>query len=179
MNIQDAWEKALKTTEIIRARMHPLNTFEATHLPYIFVAPSQINSGDSVVRTGEVTVEKPSIVLPFNLPQFSGFQIEEEHSIQEEMFKNFLLVRGVNFPSMKFNNKTGSIDVFEGRLPKAIEHHHNRLQRDEETHTSLITGSEDVWQFAVMILVCGQVSKSAEGDIKKLFDDYYRRQSMN
>ena len=36
-----------------------------------------------------------------------------------------------------------------------------------------------VWQFAVMILVCGQVSKSAEGDIKKLFDDYYRRQSMN
>lgn len=179
MNIQETWEKALKTTEIVRARMHPLNTFEATRLPYIFIAPSLVNSGDAVVRKGEVTVEKPAIVMPFNLPQFQGFAIEEEHEIQEEMLKNFLLVRGVNFPSMKYNNKTSSIDVFEGRLPKAIEFHHNQLQRDEEVHTSLITGMEDVWQFAVMILVCGQVSRSADGDIKKLFDDFNRRSQMS
>ena len=175
MNIQDAWEKALKTTEIIRPRVQPLQTFEATLSPYIFLSESTVNPGDTVVRKGEIRVEKPSIMLPFNMPQFEGFDFEEELQMNEDILKSFFLVRGVSFPSMKYNNKTDSLDVFEGRLPKALEHYGNKLQREEDVNTGLMTGSEDTWQFSVLVFICGQVAKSADGDFKKLFDDFKYR----
>ena len=175
MNIQDAWEKALKRTEIIRPRVQPLHTFEATLLPYIFLAESRVNSGDTVVRKGEIRVEKPAIVLPMNLPQFEGFEFEEDLQMNEDILKSFFLVRGVTFPSMKYNNKVDSLDVFEGRVPKALEHYANHLQREENVHTGLITGSEEIWQFSVLVFICDQVAKSADGDFRKLFEDYKHR----
>jgi len=179
MNIQDAWEKALKKTEIIRPRVQPLQTFEATHLPYIFLSESLVNPGDTVIRKGEIRVEKPSIMLPFNMPQFEGFEFEEGLQMNEDILKSFFLVRGVSFPSMKYNNKTDSLDVFEGRLPKALEHYGNRLQREENVNSGLITGDEEVWQFSILVFICDQVAKSADGDFRKLFDNYKRRGSLS
>ena len=171
MNIQDIWEKAVKKTEIVRPRVLPLATYAATTLPYISLAESAVNSGDTVVRRGEVTVERPSIVLPFNAPQFQGFDFEKEMQVNEEFFKSFLLVRGVQFPAMKYNNLNHSTDIFEGSLSKAIEHHKEQLQRGENVHTGLVAGPEDCWQFSILLFVCGQVAKSADGDIRRLMDD--------
>ena len=179
MNIQDAWEKALKHTEIIRPRVHPLHTFATTHLPYLFLAESSVNSGDTVVRKGEIMVEKPSLILPSNAPQFEGFDFEEKLHLNPDLLTSFLLVRGVSFPSLKYNNKTDSIDIYEGRLKTAIEHYTSTLQREENVHTGLIAGTDDCWQLSVLIFICGQVAKSSEGDLKKLFDDYYRKGLMS
>ncbi len=179
MNIQDSWEKALKTTQIIRARAQSLETFSATTLPYVFLAQSAINSGDTVVRKGEIIVEKPAIVLPFNLPQFEGFDFEEGMKMDENLLKTFLLVRGVTFPSLKYNNKTDSLTVHEGKLQGAIELFHNRLQREEDAKTGLIVGAEDVWPFSVLLFICSQVFRSADKDLKRLFDDHYRRGLMS
>ncbi len=179
MNIQDAWEKALKNTEIIRPRVQPLYTFEATHLPYIFLAESKINAGDTLVRKGEVRVEKPSIVLPSNLPQFEGFDFEEEMKLNEDFLMSFFLVRGISFPSMKYNHKTSSLDIVEGSLSRAVQNQLTELQKNEDVHTGLITGSEDVWQFSALIFICGQVARSADGDIRKLLDDMRRRGQMS
>jgi len=64
MGIHESWEKALKMTEIVRPRVQPLATFEATQIPYIFLAESLVNHGDTVIRKGEITIDKPSIILP-------------------------------------------------------------------------------------------------------------------
>ena len=174
MNIQEFWEKAVKKTEIVRPRVTPLSSYDVTHLPYISLAESAVNSGDTVVRKGEVLVQKPTIVLPHNLPQFEGFDFEKEMQVNEDLFKSFLLVRGVQFPAMKYNNRSVSVDVFEGSLSKAIEHHKAQLQQHENVHTGLIAGPEDCWQFSVILFVCGQVARSADGDIKRLLDDMGR-----
>ena len=174
MNIQDSWEKAVKKTEIVRPRVSPLSTFSVTHLPYVCLSESVINDGDTVVRRGEVLVEKPSIVLPHNLPQFEGFDFEKEMHVNEDLFKSFLLVRGVQFPGMKYNNKSYSVDVYEGGLSKAIEYHKTMLQQNENVHTGLIAGPEDCWQFSVVLFICSQVFRSADGDIKRLLDDMGR-----
>ena len=175
MNIQETWERALKTTEITRPRVQPLQTFDVTLLPYIFLAESQINTGDTVVRKGQIRVEKPSIMLPMNMPQFEGFEFEEGLQMNEDLLKSFFLVRGVSFPSMKYNNKTDTLDVFEGRLTKAREWFGNRLAREEDVNTGLIIGSEEIWQFSVLVFICDQVAKSADGDFRKLYDDYHHR----
>lgn len=171
MNIQDIWEKAVKKTEIIRPRVAPLSTYAATQVPYISLSESAVNNGDTVVRRGEVNVERPAILTPFNLPQFDGFDFEKEMKINEDFFKSFLLVRGVQFPAMKFNNRNHSVDVYEGGLSKAIEHHKALLQQSENVHTGLVAGPEDCWQFSILLFVCGQMAKSADGDIKRLRDD--------
>ncbi|OGW83699.1 MAG: hypothetical protein A3C47_03210 [Omnitrophica bacterium RIFCSPHIGHO2_02_FULL_51_18] len=179
MNIQESWEKALSTTEIVRPRVKPLETFATTKLPYIFLAESRKNSTETMVRRGEIWVEKPSLVLPFNLPHFEGFDFEEEMDLNEDLLTSFLLVRGVTFPSMKYNNKMVTTETFEGRLSRAIEHYRNMLQAEENVHAGLVMGLEDVWQFSVLIFIGSQVAKSASSDFRKLFDDFDRRARMS
>jgi hypothetical protein len=171
MDIMDRWEKALKKTEIIRPRVQPLLIYETTELPYIFLAESTLNVGDSIVRKGRVFVEKPSILLPENLPQFDGFEFDEEDDLKQDMVMNFLLVRGVRFPSYMYNNKIYSLDVYEGQLKNAIGHFTELLQKAEDVHTGLIIGPEETWQFSVLIFICTMVAKYADRDIKKIIDD--------
>jgi hypothetical protein len=179
MDIQELWEKALRYTEIIRGRLHPLATFSATDLPYIMLSESSVNLGDTAVRQGKVVVEKPSIILPQNLPQFEGFDFQKDFHLKEESVVNFLLVRGVTFPSLKYNNKVYSLDVFEGRLSEAMRHYSDKLQRQENVHTGLIIGPEDCWQFSVLIFVATMVARSAETDIKKLLEEFKKRYGLN
>jgi hypothetical protein len=174
MNIQDLWERAVKKTEIIRPRVQPLHSDSATRLPYICLSESSVNAGDTAVRRGEVLIEKPAIVLPYNAPQFAGFDFEKQGVANEELFKSFLLVRGVQMPGMRYNNQNQSLDVREGGLSRAIEHFKQELQKTENVHTGLIAGPEDCWQFSVLLFVCSQVVRSADGDIRKLMDDMRR-----
>ncbi len=168
MNIQDAWEKALKQTEIIRPRVQALFTFAATRLSYIALAESSVNQGDTVVRKGEVLVEKPSLILPSYNPQFEGFDFEE--GFNPEVLTNFLFIRGVTFPSLRYNNKTQSLDILEGGLKKSVDYYLDHLQKQEDVHTGLVTGPEECWQFSILIFICSQAARQAEGDIQKILE---------
>lgn len=176
MNIQDGWEKALKHTKIIRPRPKDLLTFESTEVPYIFLSESSVNLGDTVVRKGHVTVEKPAIILPSNMPQFDGFDFEKEFRSGQDMLLNFLLVRGISFPSLKYNNKTHSIDVYEGHLEKAIGYYSDKLQQGEDVTNGLVTGPEDSWQFSILIFIATQIVRSADTDIKRLLEKFREEQ---
>jgi hypothetical protein len=178
MDTHEAWGQALKNTEIIRSRISTLSTFQDTNVPYIFLSPSSINEGDTVVRRGEITVQRPALVLPPNIPQFEGFDFNKESGESDSSVVNFLLVRGVSLPSLKYNNKTSSLDVFEGDVPRAIAFFANQLERREDVHTGLLAGQEDVWPFSVLIFICSQVARNTELDIKKLMEDF-RRNGMN
>lgn len=173
MNLSDLWDKAVRKTEIIRPRVLPLETRNVTHLPYICLSESSVNPGDTAVRRGEVLVEKPAIVLPYNAPQFAGFDFEKQ-VVNEDLFKSFLLVRGVQMPGMRYSNKSHSLDVREGSLSRSIEHFKRELQNAENVHTGLVAAPEECWQFSVLLFVCAQVARSADGDIRRLMEDMRR-----
>jgi hypothetical protein len=172
MNIDDAWKKALKNTEIIRARIQGLHTGGQTQVPYILLSESAVNMGDTVVRKGEVVIEKPSLLIPPHNPQFEGFDFQEAVGLNENSMINFLLVRGVSIPSLRYDNRTNSLDIFEGRLSSAIDHFKNQLSQKENVKTGLIAGPEDVWQFSLLIFTCSQIARNAQADIRKLLEDY-------
>ena len=132
MDINQMWEKALHNTEILRPVVQGLKTFRETSLPYIFLGESSVNLGDSIIRKGTVIVERPSIIMPPNSPQFDGFELEKEMQMEKESFYNFLFLRGVKFPSLKYDNKTSCLDVYEGRLKKAIKFYSDRLEKEED-----------------------------------------------
>ncbi len=176
MDLHDAWSKALKNTEIVRARVSALQTFQSTHVPYILLCESEINIGDTVVRRGEVMVDKPSLILPPNMPQLEGFEFPQEQPFDEQAMINFLLIRGISLPSMKYNNKTYNLDVFEGNLDKAVKHFLKELQQQENVSAGLLVGPEDVWQFSLLIFICSQITRNTEVDIRKLIEDYKKRE---
>lgn len=173
--MHSAWEKALRETEIVRSRVMGLQTFNETHVPYILLSPSTVNEGDTVVRTGEVLVHRPSLILPPNIPQLEGFEFDDEDSFKEDSMINFLMVRGITLPSMKYDNKVFSLNVFEGKIPEAIGVYGNRLQREENTLAGLICGPDDVWQLSLLIFICSQIAKNSTTDIRRLLDEYHKK----
>jgi hypothetical protein len=175
MDITSAWEKALRETNIIRSRITGLQTFGETQVPYILLSPSTVNEGDTVVRTGQVLVHRPSLILPPNVPQFEGFQLESEDSFKENSMINFLMVRGVTLPSMKYDNKIFSLNVYEGKIEDAVGFYGNRLQREENTSSGLICGPDVVWQLSLLIFICSQIAKNSSADIRRLLDEYHKR----
>lgn len=179
MNSYDAWNKALKQTEIIRPRVQALRTFEDTPLPYILLSESSINAGDTVVRTGEVMVQKPALILPPNVPQFFGFDFEKMGEAGEDSFVNFLMVRGIQLPSFKYNNRTVAMDIFEGKLSQAIKHYREQLQSMENVHAGLVAGPEDCWPFSLLMYVCSQIVRNAEVDIRRLLEDYHKKNRLS
>jgi len=175
MDVHSAWEKALRETNIVRSRITGLQTFSETHVPYILLSPSTINIGDTVVRTGEVLVHRPSLILPPNIPQLEGFDLDGKDAFKEDTMINFLMVRGITLPSMKYDNKVSSLNVFEGKIEDAIGLYGNRLQREENTSAGLVCGPDDVWQLSVLIFVCSQIAKNSSTDIRRLLDEYHKR----
>ena len=174
MDLEELWEQALKRTEIIRLRMTELSSFETTALPYIFLAESSLNMGDTVVRKGHVLVERPSLILP--TPQFQGFEFETDLKLSEDAVLNFLLVRGVRFPSLRYRHELSSLDLREGSLQQAIDHFSTQLKQAEDIQTGLVIGPEEVWQLSVMMLVGSCVIRSAEGDLRRILDAWRRKQ---
>ncbi|MCK5081885.1 MAG: hypothetical protein KAR31_03165 [Candidatus Omnitrophica bacterium] len=176
MDFEEMWGKALKSTEIIRARVKALSMMGETQVPYVFLSESSINLGDTVVRRGEVLVAKPALFIPPNNPQFEGFEFDnEEDDFDETSFINFLIVRGISIPSLRYDNKTSSLDVYEGRLSAAIKHYERTLQRQEDVRTGLLAGPEDCWQFSILIFICSQIVKNADQDIQRLLDEYHKK----
>jgi len=166
------WEKALRGTEIIRARIQMLHTNADTSVSYIMLSESSINLGDTVVRKGKINVDRPALIVPPNNPQFKGFEFEDESSISPDSIINFLLIRGISIPSLHYDNRTSSLDVYEDKLSSAVKHYEDLLQREENTKSGLIIGPEDCWQFSLLIFICSQIAKNADNDIRRLLNDY-------
>ena len=178
MDIQALWEKALKGTEIHRMRLPDLATFEATVVPYIFLAESALNQGDTVVRRGQVLIEKPSIVLPGFSPQFEGFEFDKDLHVTEETVNTFLLVRGIQFPSLKYRHQISSLELLEQSLQQAINRYTDSLQRAEDIKTGLVIGPEEGWQFSLLLLVGALIIRSAQGDLRRILEDWHKRQQQ-
>lgn len=175
MNFAESWEHALKKTRIHKERVRPLETFAATKLSYLLLSESVLGSQDTVARSGEINVEKPAILLPSASPQFEGFDLDDKSFFDPAMITNLLLVRGVVFPSLRYAHKSGKLEIFEGDLPKARAHYMQDLERKEDVATSLLEGPSELWQFSLLILVAQQVAKSAEGDVRNIFEKYRKQ----
>ena len=170
MDLQALWDNALRQTEIIRSRVDDLATFDTTAMSYIFLAESSVNLGDTVVRRGHVLVERAALILP--TARFEGFAFEQDWQLSEDALLNFLLVRGIRFPSLRYRHELSSLDLREGSLQQAVTHFKDQLARAEDVATGLVIGPEDGWQFSVLILVGNVMVRSAEGDLRRLVQEW-------
>jgi hypothetical protein len=109
-------------------------------------------------------------MLPENHPSLEGFNFGDDFKVNDDRVVSFLLLRGLTLPSLKYENRTYSLDLHEDGLSNAIQFYKDDLQRKEETKVGLIVGPNDAWQFSLLIYVAVMVSKSAPHDIKKYIE---------
>jgi len=172
MDIEQLWEKAKEKTEIIRGRIKSLSTFDVTKVPYIFLGESSVNEGNTVVRKGKVIIEKPMILLPEDLPQFEGFEFEEQMEIDQGALQMFFLMRGLRFPSLKYNNSVDALDLDELSLSKCIKKYKQKLEKEENVSAALVIGPEDCWQFSILIYMVSLAGKNIRTDFYNLIDKF-------
>ena len=176
MDIEKSWDKAQEKTEVIRGRIKALSTFANTAVSYIFLAESIINEGHTIVRKGKVIVEKPLIVLPEDMPQFEGFNFQEDMEVEDNSVQTLFLMRGIRFPSLKYNNNIESLDLEETGLAKSIDKHKKQLEREENVSTTLVIGPEDCWQFSLLFYLAALVGRCTRTDIMNLLDRMYKEE---
>jgi len=176
MDIEQLWEKAKDRTEVVRGRVKGLSTFSLTAVPYIFLAESSVNEGHTVVRKGKIIVEKPMIVLPEDDPQFEGFDFEEDLGLSQELVQTFFLMRGVRFPSLKYNNTVFELDVDERSLAKNVDIYKRKLEQEENVSTALVLGPEDCWQLSLLLYVAALAGRCARSDIKNMLNKMHREE---
>ena len=157
-------------------RLQDLATFETTVVPYVFLAESSLNQGDTIVRKGNVLIERPAIILPGFSPHFEGFDFDSNLHLGEDALTTFLLMRGVQFPSLKYRHQLSSLDIAEGSLQQTIDQFAKQLTMAEDISTGLVVGPEDAWQLSVLILVGALVIRSAQGDLRRILDEWRKRQ---
>jgi len=174
MDIEQLWEKAKSKTEVVRSRVNGLATDSLTAVPYIFLSESAVNEGNTVVRKGKIIVERPLIVLPRDLPQFEGFDFEEDLGISQEFVQTFFLMRGIRFPSLKYNNMVSDLEVDENSLFKCAGKHKKMLEREENVTTALVLGPDECWQLSLLLYVASLAGRCMRTDIMKLLNGLYR-----
>ena len=176
MDIEQLWEKAQEKTEVIRGRVKGLATFTHTTVPYMFLAESSVNEGHTVIRQGKVIVDKPMIVLPEDMPQFEGFDFNEDLDMEGDSVQMFFLMRGIRFPSLKYNNTVDKLDLEESSLAKSIEKHKKKLEQEENVLTALVVGPEDCWQFSILFYLASLVGRCTRADIVNFLDKMHKEE---
>lgn len=173
MDIEQLWEKAKERTEVVRGRIKGLSSMSQTTVPYVFLAESSVNEGNTVVRKGKVIVERPMIYLPEDMPQFEGFDFEKDLELNPEFVQTFFLMRGIRFPSLKYNNTVSELDLDEKSLADCIKKYKKKMEKEENVSAALIIGPEDCWQFSLMFYIASLIGRCARTDIMNLLNKMY------
>ncbi|MFN3551341.1 MAG: hypothetical protein ACK4WJ_06005 [Endomicrobiia bacterium] len=170
IDIEKKWEEAVKKTKIIRSKYGKLETFKKTIVPYVLINKSVINKNTTVVREGKVEVSPVMIHLPKGNFEFYGFDFKKTTDYSDDLIKSFLLIRGIQLPSMKYSNTEIKLDVFDKPVEEVVEEYKNLLSRKEDIETGIILGIPDIWQFSLIIYLSSLVVKSVDNDIKNILD---------
>lgn len=163
MDFQDKFEKAWRKTRILRPVERKLFTFGDTRLPYFLVAESLVNKGDTVVREGEVVVQRPIIFTPRpGHPLFEGFGEKEEKAA------GLIIQRLMYIPPYKYKNESHRLYVASEPLDEVVARFNQRLDREENRQTAIIQAIADMWEVAVMRFAAERMIKSIPSNLREL-----------
>jgi len=171
MNSYEKLLKAISRTKILKSRKNLLFTFGNTILPYLIIADSSINKGHTVVRRGEVNVERPRIFFAGEEAIFEGFEFGKDDNDIDNI-KYALMCRGISFPNLTYKNSTTSLEVLNSKSDDVIYKSLNELEDVNDIRTSVIVCDESLWNLSLLHYVFTQVIRSSSSNLKEYMERY-------
>lgn len=167
-SFEERFRFAMEQTKIHRARKSSLYTFGTTRLPYLFSAKSAVNTGETVVRSGEIVTDKPALILPETAPTFSGFPADEG----EMRRMSVMFGRMFRFPVLRYHNSAESMEVVTGEMERIVEAQLDKLDKEGNSRTAVISGLEDCWYISLIIYAGEMMQKSAPDNLKEMMEHH-------
>lgn len=166
-DFEDKLHRAIEETNIIRARRNNLFTFGTTVLPYIFTAESSINKGDTLVRKGSISTDKPSIIMPEQgASSFEGFESTRE----DERGLNLLFGRAFQVPAMSYKNAHSSLDIVAKPLSQVTDDIFEDMEKSGDSRSALLSGPEDLWHISLLLYAAEMTHRSAGANIREMLE---------
>ena len=165
-SFDERWARAFDQTRLHRTRKHDLYTFGATRLPYIFLAESSINTGDTIVRRGEISTDKPAILLGnAEGPRFEGFQDGDGDQRDQLLF-----ARAFRFPGLNVQNQSMHMDIVARDMSALCDELMAELELKRDSRTAVIEGPEDLWGLSLIFYAAKMTSRSAPSNMRDFME---------
>ncbi len=164
------WRNAVEQSWIVRFPQQHLHTFGSTNIAYYVVTEPiyqelQESTQESVVRTGRVIAERPSIVTPTYALNLDGFSSEAY-----DYFSHVSRESGPNSPGIlyQYRKEIGGMDIVGG-VPSEIAHRiAGDLDRRREDMSVVMVGVDEAWDVALLKFIYEFTSSSVAGNVKEL-----------
>jgi len=155
---------AINNTTVLKFPKHSLSTFGNTNIHYYLL--TDLNTGKSKIREGQVISEKPEIITPRNIEDmFEGFG-KKSGDYADMLLRKFgsdiriLEYRFKNSPKSS-STESKTIKVLSNELKKMIDEKDLRL-------TAIIKGPESMWQVSLMKFIVDMTMKSIKSNVTEL-----------
>jgi hypothetical protein len=164
MHGPEQFRKLWNAVRIERSIPYTLFTFGQTELPYYLVVAAA-NPGEPVgVTKGEVAITRPAILTPDNVePEFRGFFEQDSENVAQ-----FLLARGMSFPHLQFNNRSGGTDLVSDSVEEVVARLRKKLDTEDEDRMAILSAPHGLGGLALVKYAIEKAVESAPGNIQEL-----------
>ena len=158
-NFLDIWYAA-KATRIVYMPPKLIETFGETNVKYIVLSEDMDNPTRLVLRSGQVTAERPRIITPqyYREKAVENFGADARKYFDEVLSKNEqarFLQYGLRFMKQDFNCQNVS-----GNIEDVAEQAAKDAQDDLESVRGVIIGNDDTWEVSLMYFITQLVNRS-------------------
>jgi hypothetical protein len=158
------FEYVLKHTKVLRSPKHDLATFGTTKLHYHLL--SRLETRKTRVREGEISSERPKILVPQELDRiFLGFGKEAKEYARMLFHKFGSDLRMLEY---RFKNRLKRSQLKKEPLVIVYRRLEERLDRSKESFSAIIEGVDRPWQVSLMKFIVEITLKSFYSNIAEL-----------
>lgn len=169
MNNEQGWRKAIEQTWVVRFPKQKLATFGSTNISYYVVTEPLYQEMDgakqeSVIRTGRVIAESPTVITPTYALNLQGFSSEASEYFRQEAARS-----GPNSPGIlyQYRNESGKMNIVSG-VPREIAHRiGDDLDGKKEDLSVVMVGVDELWDVALLKFVYEFTSSSLSGNVQE------------
>jgi len=158
---REAWD----AVRIERKVHYSLFTFGHSDLPYFLVTHADSESATVSVRKGQVKIDRPQIITPYNAqPEFQNFF----ENADDEDYVQFLLSRTAAFSNLKLSNQSGPAKIVTDTVAEAVARLNRQLDNEEEEHVAIISAPPTLAGMAILRYAAERIMSSAPDNIQEL-----------
>lgn len=163
-------EYAITNTVVLRPPLQRLATFGDTQVYYYLVSEPVYteltqNQGETVVREGKVTAERPKIVTPFYLVNlFQGFEHGREYA--DYVRRKY----GAHEPGLlyRYRNEPKGTNIVSSPMPEVVTRLHELIDKEKNSLAAIIKGVDEMWDVSLMKFIHELTSQSVPGNVSEM-----------
>jgi hypothetical protein len=163
------WIKAVEQTWVVRFPKQHLATFGITNIDYYIVTEpiyQEIDTSkkETVIRTGKVHAERPTIVTPTYAMNLEGFSSEAF-----EYFQDLAREFGPNSPGVmyQYKNEPKGMEIVSGISNEVAHKISEDLDQRNENMGLVMVGVDEYWDVALLKFIYEYTSSSLSRNVSE------------